>query len=298
MTTIAQSSHVRGALIFAMPLAALLTLSACNGGGVQPSATSNPGGGSGGGGSGGGGTTVTATPYLLYASNYQVFPTGGTSATNSAYLASIQGGNVYAGESTPDVIYGGYSASQQTINQTQFYNIQFQWTVAGGNAADYAYVAIVPPGSGPAYTSLTRFDISQAGNLLIQMGNTYTQSDNPPGTVGGNATVFTVSLSNDTSLAQDGSGATASCSIQQPLVTVGRNNPNAINGNSATPAPLGVYNYEIPLKNFTTCTKGSIETLQSSGVTSVAIKIIGNENPNIVANELDTIAVGYVGFTM
>jgi hypothetical protein len=297
MTTFNQSKHSRSALAFAAILSAAGVLAACNGGGVTPSAsTSNSGGsgsggsGSGGGGSGGGGTTASVSPYLLYASNYVVFPTGGTAATNNSYLASIQGGNVYAGSST-NVAYGNYSSTQANLDQTQFYNIQWQWKVAGGGAGDYAYVSIVAPGSGPAYTSLTPFDISQSSKLLIVLGNTYTQSDNPAGTVGGNASIFTVVLDNDTSLAQDGSGSTATCSFDQQLLSVGRN--AAVN-----PLPLGVSNYVIPLASFTTCSKGSVATLQSTGITSVAVKITGDQNPNLVANEYDTIAVGYVGFTL
>jgi hypothetical protein len=270
------------ARLAALLLGSAAALGACGGGGVTPS--SPPSGSS----SGGGGTTVTQSPYLLYASNYVVFP----AEVNGSFLGSIQGGNLYAGSSTPDVIYGNYSAPAATISATQFYNVQYQWTVPGGNALDYAYVSVLPPASGQTFSSLTPFDISQSGNLLIQMGNTYTQSDNPTGT-GGNATVFTVVLDNDTSAAQNGSGATAVCSYNQTLVTVGRNN-SATN----TPTPLGVYSYEIPLTMFTNCSKGSIATLQSTGVTSVAVRISGDLNPNIIANEFDTIAVGYIGFTM
>ncbi len=298
MATSMMSKHSCGGVrLGALVLASAAALAACDGGGVTSS--SPPSGSSGGssssgsssGGSsssGGGGTTVTQSPYLLYASNYVVFP----AEVNGSFLGSIQGGNLYTGSSTPDVIYGNYSAPAATISATQFYNVQYQWTVAGGNALDYAYVSVLPPASGQTFSSLTPFDISQSGNLLIQMGNTYTQSDNPSGT-GGNATVFTVVLDNDTSATQNGSGATAICSFNQTLVTVGRNN-SATN----TPTPLGVYNYEIPLASFTNCSKGSIATLQSTGVTSVAVRVTGDLNPNITANEYDTIAVGYIGFTM
>lgn len=292
MTTSIVLKHSRGALRLAAAVAAALVLASCGRGGVTPTPTSTSGGGSGGGGSGGGsgggGTTVTASPYILYASNYQVFP----AETNGSFLASVQGGNVYAGSTAPDVVYGNYSATQTDINATQFYNIQWQWTVAGGNKLDQAYVSIIVPGSGPTYTGLTPIDISQSGNLLIQMGNTYTQSDNPAGTLGGNATVFTVVLNNDTSAKQDGSGATATCLYYQPLVSIGRN------ATTGTATPLGVYNYEIPLSAFSTCTVGTIATLESTGVTSVTVRIDGDQNPSLEPNELDTIAVGYVGFTM
>ena len=291
MTTFNLSKHSRGALACAAIVFAAALVAACNGGGVTPS-MSGSGGSSGGtgGSSGGGGAGGTVSPYLLYASNYVVFPTGDTAATNNSFLASVQGGNVYAGSSTK-VAYGNYSSTQANLDQTLFYNIQWKWMVAGGGGGDYAYVSIVAPGSGAAYTSLTPFDISQSSKLLLVLGNTYTQSDNPAGTVGGNATTFTVVLGNDTSLAQDGSGATATCAFNQQLLSVGRNA-------TVNPLPLGVSNYVIPLASLTTCSKGTVAMLQSTGITSVAVKITGDQNPNLVAGELDTIAVGYVGFTL
>jgi hypothetical protein len=160
---------------------------------------------------------MTTSPYILYASNYAPFK----AETNGSYLGSVQGGNVYAGETQPDVAYGNYSSPGTTLAETQFYNIQFQWLVGGGNVKDQAYVTVLVPGSGTTFTSLTPIDISQSGNLLIQMGNTYTQSDNPAGTVGGNATTFTVVLNNDTSGKQDGSGQTGPVP-RLPAAGVGR----------------------------------------------------------------------------
>jgi hypothetical protein len=295
MTTSNVSKHSRGALQLAVALTLAAALAGCSGGGVTPgpttasssSSSGSSGGSSSSSSSGGGGTTMTTSPYILYASNYVVFP----SETNGSYLGSIQGGNVYVGESSKNITYGNYSAGQPQIDATQFYNVQFKWLTAGGTATDQAYVTVIVPGSGTSYTSLTPLDISQSGNLLIQMGNTYTQSDNPTGTVGGNATTFTVVLNNDTSAKQDGSGQTAQCLFYQPLVSVGRNG-------TGTPTPLGIFNYEIPLKSFADCPVGNLTTLLSTGITSIAVRMDGDQNKNVVANELDTIAVGYIGFTM
>ncbi len=117
------------------------------------------------------------------------------------------------------------------------------------------------------------------------MGNIFTQGD-VPGAVGGNATIFTVQLNNDTSFNQDGSGQTALCSFDQTLATIGR----------SAAAPLGVLNYVIPFSSFT-CSKGTMDTMKSTGVTSVAVGFSGDKNPNLKVNELDVIAVGYVGFS-
>jgi hypothetical protein len=96
--------------------------------------------------------------------------------------------------------------------------------------------------------------------------------------------VFTVALTNDTK--GDGSASTADCYYDQTLTTVGPSGPSA----------LGILNYAIQLSAFT-CTKGTIATMQSTGVTTVAVKITGDKNPNVVAGEFDTVAVGYIGFT-
>jgi hypothetical protein len=38
-------------------------------------------------------------------------------------------------------------------------------------------------------------------------------------------------------------------------------------------------------------------TMQTTGVTSVTVRYSGDKNPNLAVNELNVIAVGYVGFT-
>ena len=77
----------------------------------------------------------------------------------------------------------------------------------------------------------------------------------------------------------------ARAGIKIPLATVGAGAPSA----------LGVVNYAIPLASFT-CSPGTMSALQTSGVTSVAVKFTGDKNPSAVAGEFNTIAVGYIGF--
>jgi len=283
----------RGLAALALIGAAILVTS-CGGGGVTPTpggSGTGTGGGSGGGtggGTGGGGTTVSATPYVLFASNYVAY----SAPTNGAYLHSIQNGDLYAGFGGV-MAYGCYSASQADMDRTQIYIIQTQ---ANGNgscgattsstpantAGDYAFVSVKGPASNAAgATTITPIDISQAGTLLIQMGNTVT-----PDATHGNAKVFTVGLTNDPTGNASASTATASCSYDQTLTTIGASGPSA----------LGVNNYSIPLSSFT-CSVGSLATLQSTGVTAVSVKFTGDKNPTIVVGEYDTIALGYVGFT-
>jgi len=267
-------------------IGAAMALAACGGGGVtSPPADDD------------GGASVDATPYALFASNYIAYD----SQTNGAFLYSVQGGDVYA-TFGGNINYGCFSFSQDLMNATQFYAIQAQANSNGGppngtncqpssnvpptTAADFAKVTIKAPGTNsPTATSVAPLDISQSTTMLVQMGNIYTAGD-VPGAVGGNATTFTVQLNNDTSFNQDGSAQTALCSVDQALAVIGR----------SAAAPLGVLNYVIPFSSFT-CTIGSMDTMLSTGVTSVTVGFSGDKNPNLLVNELDVIAVGYVGFT-
>ncbi len=293
MTTSRVSTDWRGALLPGLVGAAALALAACGGGGVE--GVAGGGNNGGGGGGGGGGTTVTPTAYALFASNYVAY----SSQTNGAFLHSVQGGDVYA-FFAGNVNYGCYSFTQANMDSTQFYGIQAQAGSNGGSAgancqvtgavaptaaSDVAGVTIKAPGTNsPTATSVAPLDISQATALLVQMGNIYTQGD-VPGANGGNAKVFTILLNNDTSAAQDKSAQTALCAVDQTLATIGR----------GAAAPLGILNYVIPLSSFT-CSKGSVATLQTTGVTSVTVQYSGDKNHINVA-DLDVIAIGYVGFT-
>ena len=241
----------------------LAGLVACNGGGVTPNAAS---GGSGGGSSGGGGTTVTASPNILFSSGY----IGYSAQTNGAYLHSAQSGDVYTGFGG-NLIYGQYSSSQGDMNRTGLYVLQAQATAAATAAGDYVYVAMLAPGN-------STVDISQAATLLIQMGNSVT-----PSTTGGNANVFTVDINN----AAGTTAATGDCSYDQKLTVV---------GNNVALTAMGARTYAIPLSAFT-CSVGSLATLQSAGVTTVAVKIVGSKNPGILKGEFDTVVVGNIGFT-
>ena len=261
--------------------AAAAALAACGGGGVTPTVSA---GGSSSGGGGGGGTSMTATPYVLFSSNYVAY----SAQTNGSFLHSVQGGNIYTGFGGK-YAFGCYSSPQTDMDRTQFYNLQAQANGDGNcgattsstppvTAADFVFVAIQAPGSSATTTNIPPLDIGQSSRLLIQMGNTVTPSAST-----GNVTVLTVDLNNANG---SGAAATADCNFNQTLATVG----------PGTPSALGVLNYSIPLASFT-CTSGSLTTLLSTGVTTVAVKILGDKNPNVKVGEFNTVAVGYVGFT-
>jgi hypothetical protein len=287
MTTSNMPRNCRRALLPASVAAMALGIGACSGGGVTPTEPPDDGGGE----------TVTATAYGLFASNYVAYQ----SQTNGAFLRSVQNGDVYA-QFGGNIDYGCFSFGQNLMDSNQFYAIQAQANSNGGppdgtncqpesnvvpnSADDYALVSIKAPGTNsPTATSVAPFDISQSTAMLIQMGNIYTAGD-VPGAVGGNATVFTVILNNDTSFNQDGSGQTALCSTEVTLGTIGR----------SAAAPLGVLNYVIPFSSFN-CSTGDMETMTTTGVTTVTVRYSGDTNPNLLVNGLNVIAVGYVGFT-
>jgi hypothetical protein len=262
-------------------LAALVAgLSACGGGGgTTPYSLSGSGGsssgsgsssGGGSSGSGGGGATTTATPYGLFASTYIAY----AAQTNGAYLHSIQGGDVITGGGG-NYSFGGYSASQADMNRTGLYIIQAQaGTTAPTAAGDYYYVAVKAPGD-------ASFDISQATNLVIQVGNSFNASGSA---AGGHATVFQIGI-NDTPM----TGSTKnSCTYNLSLQT---------EGSGVALSALGVRTYVIPLSSFTTCSTGSMAAMQSTGITTVAATIVGSLNTSVAAGEFNTIAVGNIGFT-
>lgn len=256
---------------------ALGLLSACGGGSSTAPyvTTAAPTSTTGGTSTGGGGATGAASPYLLFGSTYLAY----AAQTNGAYLHTAQGGDVYTGQGGNWLFStapggGGYSSSQAAMNSTGLYIFQEKANVAPTTAGDYLYVAVSAPGNSVA-------DISQASTLLIQMGNSIATS-----ATAGNARVFTVDLNN----AKGATAATVDCAYQQTLEEVG---PNFAGPPGSA---LGVRTYAIPLANFT-CSVGTPASLLSTGITTVAVKITGDKNPNLVGGENDNITVGMIGFS-
>jgi hypothetical protein len=247
--------------------AVALALGACGGGTTPYSLTS--GSSSSGGASGGGGGTTTASPYGLFSSTYIAY----SAQTNGAWLHSIQGGDLYTG-SGGNLMYGGYSASQADMNRTGLYIVQTQAaTTAPTTAADYYYVALKAPAD-------ATFDISQSSTLVIQVGNSYNATSAAPG---GHATVFQLGI-ND---APASGAASNSCTYNLTLTS---------EGSGVAQSALGVRTYAIPLSSFSTCSAGSMAAMQTSGITTVAVVIVGSQNSSMVAGEYNTIAIGNVGF--
>lgn len=276
-------------------LGATMALAACGGGGVTQSSGPDDGGG---------GPSVNATPYVLFASGYERYAT----QTNGAYLHTLQGGDVYA-VTVGNWGWGCYDSDQATINGTQLYLWQAQanaqancaappaGTLPPNTAGDLFLLALKSPGSLGGSPPVP-LDISQSGSLLIQMGNSREPSNGPFPATGGHANKFTVRLTNDTSLAGDNSLATAVCEYVQTLDGTGTGTSDYQPAGEFS--ALGARNYLIPLSSLN-CVgnglKGSVDTLKSTGVTGVAVLVTGDQNPDVLAGEFDSIVIGTIGFT-
>ncbi len=266
---------------------AAMALAACGGGGVTTPKDD-----------GGGGPSVDATPYTLFASNYVAYAT----QTNGAFLHSVQGGDVYANFGG-NINYGCYSFNQGAMNATQFYAIQAQANSNGGppdgnncqpnsnipptTAADFALVSIKAPGTNsPNAASVAPLDISQSTSDACPDGQ-HLYAERCAG-CGRRQCHHLHRKPEQRHVVQPGRlGARLRCvRADQELAVIGR----------SAEAPLGVLNYVIPFDSFT-CTVGTMDTMKSTGVTSVTVGFSGDKNPDLQVNELDVIAVGYVGFT-
>jgi hypothetical protein len=296
MTTSTVSKKLRVTLRPAMLVALAAALAACSGGGAVLPAPA----------AGGGGAGASASPYTLFASNYVRYP----AQTNGAYLHTIQGGDVYA-VTIGNWGFGCYDSDQPTINAAQIYLWQGQANGNGscgalnGNAApttagDIMLLSIKAPGS-PGGGAPVPFDISQAGTLLIQMGNNRAPDSSATPARGGHADHFTVQLNNDASVAGDNSQATAICQYVQQLDGTGTGASNYPAGPPHEFSVQGTRNYAIALTSFT-CSgaaplKGDLPTLKASGITKFTVLVTGDQNPNVLQGEFDSIIIGTIGFT-
>ena len=308
MTTPTVSRPWPRACLHASLTLAAMVLGACGGGGTVTVGVAPPYTTPSTSSSSGGGTGSTASPYLLFASNYVTYS---AQQADGAYLHSAQGGDVITGFSDTKndgttFNYGCFSSSQSQINLSQLYSLQLKangiyngssnaCTSPGSGtvpskATDYVFISVHAPGSA-GVTPIPPLEISQSTHLLIQMGNSYNPAYNS-NLPGGHATVFTVEMSD----AADGnsSKATNDCTYDQRLGGVGAGVLNA----------LGVLNYAIALNDPNwVCGPGSMSALMSSGVTAIGVKITADKQtdtsgaPTLVYGEFDVMTLGYIGFT-
>ena len=220
---------------------------------------------------GGSGITSTiaqsvASPYVLVASSY----TPHASAANDLKWSTAQGGDVYMG-SGGNFVYGNYGIfTQPDIDYHQSVGIQYNHTSALAST-DYIYTKIQTPQN-------AGLDVSQSGNLMIQMGNgvDLAVQTNSPTTftleiVGGayNSTTYTYANS---------------CTVNVPLTTT-----------PATANNLRVYT--VALSSFGSCT-GTLAALKSD-LKAVVVKVLGANDTRATSTTLNYVLpkVGLVAFS-
>jgi hypothetical protein len=219
---------------------------------------------------GGGGVTgvvadTVASPYVLMASSY----TPHSASAGDLKWSTAQGGDVYMG-SGGNFAYGGYGTFNQTdIDYHQSVGIQFNHTAALGST-DYIYTKIQAPQNGS-------LDVSQSGNLMIQMGNGVdlsAQTNSP--------TVFTVELKGGAYNSTNFTYAN-SCTANVTLNT------------TATANNLRVYT--VPLTSFSSCT-GTLTALKSDLKAVVVSVLAANDtHASSTTNNYVLPKVGLVAFS-
>lgn len=218
---------------------------------------------------GGGGITSTiaqavASPYVLVASSY----TPNAAPAGDLKWSTAEGGDVFMG-SGGNYIYGDYGIFlQPDIDYHQSVGIQFKHTAALGST-DYIYTKIQTPQN-------AGLDVSQSGNLMIQMGNGVDRAVQT-----NSATVFTVELNGGAYNSTTYSYANA-CSVNVTLNT------------TATANNLRVY--KLPLTSFTTCT-GTLTALKSD-LKAVVVKVLPANDTNATSTDNNFVLpkVGLVAF--
>lgn len=211
------------------------------------------------------GTTFTQQNGQWYGYSSAV-PSGGTAAFTFSYT-NLEGGQAAIAYAS------GVYLQEQTVRTPV-------------TANDYWGVAVTAPGSNSAVVGMPL----KGQTAIIVRGGNYT----------GTATTLTVVLGNGKNVGQQyldpaqDTTATAICKANFTLVGIGGPS-TTYPGGSLT----GMNTYVVPVKNFK-CSKGSVTTLDSTGVTVIGVQL----NPTLstnkamgTLNDVEGIAIEYVGFT-
>ena len=219
--------------------------------------------------------------YLLFASQYETID--GT--TTDPYVRSDEGGNIFS-FSGNGFVYDEYSlssvAGEEHMVQRQAYGIQFAHGSSIDNSA-YFGLAVKAPNNG-------YLDISEAGTIIIQMGNGASTENEPNSHM-----IFTVELNGGEQAANY--SWSYSCSYDQELLANSR--PlNYEGGTSATWANrYGIHTYRIALSEFN-CSSGDLSSLKSD-LEEVVIKVVGDKDSTASASSSGNATLlqfGYIAF--
>lgn len=244
-----------------------------------------------------------AGPPMRYATTTGV---PGCNSPTGGFVHTTQGGDICAFASANYAF--SYDSSQTGTAYDDYYIYQASAGAAYNKATDYFGYSVLAPYAN-ANKAIVPVGIANSAAMLIRLGNQVT-----PTATNGTANVFSVTVKNQ---AIDGSWPAvnpAACSVDVVLLTPATGTANGPGIASFTGAylgqasgtyvaALGLLDYSIPLSAFTCATNDSgtgaattIAALKATGVTQVAIAIVGSKNPKVVATSVDAISVGGISF--
>jgi hypothetical protein len=246
-----------------------------------------------------------AGPPMRYAGTTGV-PGCGNPAAGGAYVHTTQGGD-FCAFASKNYTYS-YDSSQLGTAYGDYYIYQAAAGSAYAAATDYFGFSILAPYAS-ANAAITPISITNSKAMLIKLANMVT-----PSTTNGLANVVTVTVKNQGITGTWPATNPAACSTDVTLLTPATGTTSGPGTATFTGAYLGqasgayvsqtgLLDYAIPLSAFTCLTNDSgtgtattMAALQATGVTQVAVKIVGSKNPKVVAGSIDAISVGGISF--
>ena len=247
-----------------------------------------------------------AGPPMRYPGTTGVTGCGNTAATGGAYVHTAQGGDLCAFASA------NYAFSYDSTTTGTAYGDYYIYQAAAGAAynktTDYFGFSILAPYAN-ANAAIAPIVITNSKAVLIKLANMVT-----PSTTNGTANVVTVTLKNQDVTGTWPASNPAACSTDVTLLTgaTGTANGPGVASFAGTylgqatgtyVSQTGLLDYAIPFTAFTCQTNDlgtgaatTMAALQATGVTQVAVKIVGSKNAKVVAGSIDAISVGGISF--
>ncbi len=249
-----------------------------------------------------------AGPPMRYA-----LPTGNTTGlpgcgntTGGAYVHTTEGGDICAFAST-NYAYS-YDSSQLGTAYGDYYIYQAAAGSTYTSATGYFGFSILAPYA-KSNAAITPISITNSKAVLIKLANMVT-----PSATNGQANVITVTLKNAGITGVWPTTNPAACSTDVTLLTPATGTTTGPGtatftgtylgqASGAYVSQTGLLDYAIPFSAFTCLTNDSgtgtattIAALQATGVTQVAVSVVGTKNPKVVVGSIDAISVGGISF--
>lgn len=243
-------------------LGILGTLVACGGGGITSTVAQN---------------TVTVSPYVHFASQYEL--KAGASAEPRAQTQ--ERGDVYGFSGGAFAYQWGLGENADFMKQRQAYGLQFGHPTAITNTSFFGLAVRAPNNES--------VNVSNSDYLVIQLGNGSATDAFPNSHM-----TFTVAISGGG--AQGGApnySWPATCEYDKTLDTNSRVGPNQ----HASANAYGIRTYRIPLSSFV-CSAGTLQTLKTD-VREIAVKVVGGKDATAssTVNNSALLQIGYMAFS-